>query len=198
MSTPAELGSVELAAAALADAALAAPPRLGSVRLVAVDGPSGSGKSTLADALAATLAARGTSVALIRTDDFATWDAPTSWWPRLADGVLGPLSRGEPGRYRPTVWAFPRGPVDVPVPDVLLVEGVSSARRRVAPWLSLAVWVELAGAAARLERSVARDGEAERAHLAAWQRFEAGWFVVDDTRDRCAHRVSPGPAMTEP
>lgn len=198
MSTPAELGAAELEAAGLAAAALGAPPRLGSVRLVAVDGPSGSGKSTLADALAATLAARGTSVALIRTDDFATWDAPTSWWPRLEDGVLGPLSRGEPGRYEPTVWSEPRGRVDVPVPDVLLLEGVSSARRRVATRLSLAVWVELVGAAVRLERTVARDGESERAHLAAWQRFEAGWFVVDDTRARCAHRVFPGAAVTEP
>lgn len=41
----------------LAGRVLATPPRLGSVRLVCVDGPAGSGKTTLADRLATALAA---------------------------------------------------------------------------------------------------------------------------------------------
>lgn len=168
----------------IVDAVLAAPPRLGRTRLLVLDGPSGSGKSTRADALVAVLRGRGVSTALVRTDDLASWDEPVTWWPRLERGVLVPVAEGRAGRFTPTTWDVPRCDVEVPVTDVLVVEGVSSARRRVAARVSLALWVELVPAAARLERAVARDGEHERAHLRAWQRFEQGWFDVDGTRAR--------------
>lgn len=174
----------------IAAAALAAPARLGAVRLVALDGPSGSGKSTLADVIVGELRDRGVRTALVRTDHFATWDDPVGWWPRLARGVLEPLAAGRAGEYLPTSWGEPVRPVAVAVPEVLVLEGVSSGRRRVAPLLSLLVWVELASAAARLERAVARDGEGERAHLRDWQRFEQGWFAVDGTRARAGAVVA--------
>lgn len=167
----------------LADAVLAAPARLGAVRLVAIDGPSGSGKSTLARALAEEL---GMRTVIVPTDHFATWTDPVSWWPRLADGVLTPLARGESGRYRRMDWSG--GPprlgdwVEVGVPDVLIVEGVSAGRRSVRPLLSLLVWVEVAPASARLELSVARDGAGSRQDFVRWQAFEQGWFAVDETK----------------
>lgn len=170
------------------DRLLDAPPRLGGTRLLAIDGPSGSGKSTLAARLVANLAARGVRTALVPTDHFATWDNPVAWWPDLVEGVLVPLSRGGPGRYRRMVWegGAPRpGPwITVDPPEVLVLEGVSAGRRSAARWTSLLVWVEDADPAARLERAVARDGESCRAELSGWQRFEAGWFAVDGTRGR--------------
>ncbi len=151
--------------------------------LVAVDGPSGAGKSTVARALAVEMGAT-----VVPTDHFATWDDPVAWWPRLLDGVLDPLSRGEPGRYRRMDWSegWPRlGEwITVEPTGVLVVEGVSSARRSIAPRLDLAVWVDGPDEAERLERAVARDGEKSRAHLRRWQEFERGWFAVDDTRAR--------------
>jgi hypothetical protein len=121
----------------------------------------------------------------VSTDHFATWADPVSWWPRLVDGVLDPLRRGEPGRYRRMDWSgeVPRlgDEVAVAVPDVLIVEGVSAGRWSVRPWLNFLTWVDLPDPAARLERAVARDGEHHRAALLAWQRFEIGWFAVDDT-----------------
>jgi uridine kinase len=166
---------------AAAELVLAAPARLGEVRLVAIDGPSGAGKSTFAGSLAAELDA-----VLVPTDHFATWTDPVSWWPRLVDGVLAPLARGEAGRYRRMDWSggSPRlGEwVEVEVPDVLIVEGVSSGRRSVRPELSALVWVELDSASARLARSVARDGESSRPDFVRWQAFEQGWFAVDDTK----------------
>jgi cytidylate kinase-like protein len=162
------------------DGVLAGPPRLGPVRLLAVDGPSGAGKSTVAAALAARLGAT-----VVSTDHFATWADPVSWWPWLIDGVLDPLRHGEPGRYRRMDWSggVPRlgDEVAVAVPDVLIVEGVSAGRWSVRPWLNFLTWVDLPDPAARLERAVARDGEHHRAALLAWQRFEIGWFTVDDT-----------------
>jgi uridine kinase len=165
---------------------LAGPPRLGGVRLLAVDGPSGAGKTTVATALVPLLTAEGAEVAVVPTDHFATWSDPVSWWPRLVDGVLAPFRNGRAGRYRRTEWVHgeprPGAHVDVPVPDVLLLEGVSSGRRSVRDLVTLLVWVDLPDQAGRLARAVARDGESSRARLSAWQRFERGWFTVDGTR----------------
>ena len=177
----------------IADAVLAAPARLGSVRLVAIDGPSGSGKSTLASALATELAERGVRAAIVPTDHFATWTDPVSWWPRLVDGVLTPLASGETGRYQRMDWSsgVPRlgEEIVVAVPEVLIVEGVSSGRTSVRPALSGLVWVEVSPADARLELAVARDGEAARPDFVRWQAFEAGWFAVDGTRTAAEIRI---------
>ncbi|MFE0748974.1 uridine kinase [Gordonia sp. NPDC058843] len=157
--------------------------------IVAIDGPSGAGKSTIADLLVAELRARGVGVTLVRTDDFATWDDPVAWWPELEADVLHPFGRRRDYRYRPRLW---QDGVPTPGPRVwiewqplLIIEGVSSARRRIADRLSHALWLDGGSPAERLERTVTRDGEDARAHLEAWQDFERGWFGVDHTRERC-------------
>jgi energy-coupling factor transporter ATP-binding protein EcfA2 len=170
-------------------ATLAAPPKLGGVRLVAVDGPSGAGKSTLARELVGAFE----HAVLISTDAFATWDDPVAWWPRLRQGVLEPLAQGMPGRYQRMEWpgGVPRlGEwITVEVPEVLVLEGVSAGRRSLQDRLSCLVWVDFGDARARLERSVSRDGEASRAHLRRWQEFEEGWFAVDRPAARAGQKV---------
>jgi len=167
----------------VADAALAEPARLGDVRVVAIDGPSGAGKSTFAAWLCAEFGRRGVRTALISSDDFATWDDPVAWWPRLADGVLAPLARGESGRYRRMDWTsgvpVPGEEIVIAPPEVLVLEGVSVGRASVRPRLSMLCWVAGPDESARLERAVRRDGEASRGHLRRWQAFERGWFAVD-------------------
>lgn len=179
--------------AELADRVRRADARLGAVRLVALDGPSGSGKSVLADELVARLGELGEPVALVRTDDFATWDEPVQWWPRLVDGVLDPLARGRPGGYRRVEWVdgspVPGAQVRVPVPGVLVLEGVSSGRRSMVGTASLVVWVEQPDRELRLRRAVARDGELIRPHVPGWQRFEDDWFAADGTRSRADVRL---------
>jgi uridine kinase len=176
---------------------LAAEPKLGSVRLLAIDGPSGAGKSTLAAAVIAELRARQISVALVRTDEFATWENPVSWWPRLAEGVLDPLREGRPGHYRRMDWTTgsPRlgALVTVEVPDVLVLEGVSSGRSSVRPLLSYLCWVDGPDQAVRLERAVARDGESSRRPLREWQAFERGWFAADTTGQYAVSEGQPLP-----
>jgi uridine kinase len=164
------------------------PPLLGDVTLVAIDGPSGSGKSTVADRLAADIGAT-----VVRTDDFATWDDPVAWWPRLAGGVLEPLAHGRAGRYARTEWAggepYSGEIIIVNPPKVLLLEGVSAGRRSIRRHLSALIWCEVPDRAERLARAVARDGEMSRKPLMAWQDFERGWFAVDGTKAAADHRL---------
>jgi uridine kinase len=167
------------------------PPRLGTTRLVAVDGPSGAGKSTFARNLAEQLNAQ-----LISTDHFATWDDPTTqWWPRLTR-ALDAVAQEKPGRYRKTDWSqgFPcvaeGDEVTISTQGTIILEGFSSARKAIAPRLSLAIFVDLPDEAARLERAVARDGESQRDHFIRWQQYERGWFAVDETKARADYVVT--------
>ncbi|WP_410593558.1 uridine kinase [Amycolatopsis sp. lyj-23] len=162
--------------------------------MLAIDGPSGAGKSTLAAEVVAGLTARGCRPALVSTDAFATWDDPVAWWPELLDGVLRPLAGGVAGAYRRMDWSTgtprPGELVRVPVPDVLVLEGVSSGRASARPLLSHLCWLSGGSEAERLARAVERDGAAARADLARWQRFERGWFAVDGTAEAAGTRLS--------
>lgn len=163
------------------------------MRLLAIDGPSGAGKSTFASQVVHELRGRQVNTALVSTDAFATWDDPVSWWRRLVEGVLAPLEAGNAGTYRRVDWSsgepLPGELVRVDVPEVLVVEGVSSGRTSVRPRLSWLCWLDGGDSEARLARSVARDGEGSRNDLRRWQRFERGWFAVDGTRDAADTRL---------
>nr|WP_157233725.1 (d)CMP kinase [Kibdelosporangium phytohabitans] len=163
--------------------------------MLAIDGPSGSGKSTLARRVVERLGG-SPGAALISTDEFATWDDPVAWWPRLEEGVLRPLAGNRAGCYRRTEWVrdkpTPGELVAVGVPEVLVLEGVSAGRTAVHARLSSLVWVEFADAPARLERSVTRDGERYRTHLLRWQLFETGWFEVDNPSARAGPKFHTG------
>jgi hypothetical protein len=168
----------------LARTVLATRPGLGPVRLICVDGPAGSGKTTFARRLAAALRSAGATVAEIHTDDLLEgWTDMLSFWPRLSEWILEPLARGEPARYRRYDWVggrFEDEWQDLPVPDVLIVEGVTSARAAIRPRLSLGVFVT-ADADARLARGIERDGEALREEWERWMVGERRHFAEDGT-----------------
>jgi hypothetical protein len=167
----------------LARRVLDEPARLGSVRLVAVDGPAGAGKTMFARRLAGALRARGATVAEIHVDDLlAGWTDLARFWPRLEQGVLSRLRRGEPGGYPRYDWHAGRfgERVPVPVPDVLVVEGVSSARAAIRADLTLSAFVT-APRELRLARGLERDGEALREHWLRWMVEEAAHFAADQT-----------------
>lgn len=176
---------------------LARSPRLGRVRLVCIDGPAGSGKTSFAARLAARLSAD--AVGVVHLDDlYDGWSGlDGSLWPRLTAQVLEPLRRGIPGRFQRYDWlsaAFADW-VDVPVPDVLVLEGCGAARRAAAPDAVLSVWVE-APAELRLARGLERDGEGLRAEWLAWTVSEAAHFDRERTRDRADVRLDAYGRMT--
>lgn len=176
------------------------PPRCGSVRLVAIDGPGGAGKSVFAARLAHGFACPQ-EVTVLHTDDFASWETPVGWWPRLEEQVLAFLRHGQPGCFQRYDWATGElGEwVEVPVMPVVLLEGVSSARAAVSAELSYAVWIDTPRAI-RLQRGLARDGEHARAQWHEWMAAEDRHFHTDDTRRRADLLVegNPDPPPADP
>jgi uridine kinase len=190
----ASAGPVSAAEAAqdVVDRALRAAPRLGPVRLVCVDGPAGSGKSTASAALARSAEARGATVTVVHLDDlYDGWAGlEGSLWPRLSAQVLEPLRRRNPGRFQRYDWVAGRFDdwVDVPVTDVLVLEGCGSARRAADEFAVVRVWVE-APPDLRLARGLARDGADARAHWEKWMLDEAAHFAAERTRERADVRL---------
>jgi len=171
-------------------------PRLGDVRLIAVDGPSGAGKTRFAVRLAKQIDAP-----VVHTDDLLDgWADQFTFFDRLEECVLGPLRRGETAFYQRYRWdrgAFDPVPVRLDPAPVVIVEGVSVARRGIRPDLSLIVFVD-APPELRLARALARDGDdsvAFRAYLERWRSAEDRHFAADRTKQH-ADLVVDGSAET--
>ena len=175
----------------IADSIREREPRGRKTRIVAIDGLGGSGKTELARRLAAAL---GDAV-VVHTDDFAR-PGQRGWeWSRMQQQVLEPLLRDAPARYQRYDWDGDRLAEwhEVPVGGTLIVEGVSSLREELGRYWDFAIWVD-APYETRLQRGVARDGEAMRSQWTdVWMPEEQEYFedqrpdlkanlVVDGTR----------------
>jgi uridine kinase len=181
----------------LAERVRTAPARLGPVRLVAVDGPAGAGKTTFAGRLANALRDTGATVVELHTDDLLDgWGDMVTFWPRFDQDVLQQLRGGRPGRYRRYDWHAGRFAdlVPVPVPEVLLVEGVTSARAVIRAELTLSVFIT-APRDLRLARGLARDGAELEPHLVRWFAKEETYFDADRTADHADLLVDGAPAV---
>lgn len=218
LARPARLGAIRLVAVdgpsgsgktsiagPLAEALAAAvngeviQPRRGESGLPVV-GPRTAARSSAAQA-DSSYSKRGATgggrplVAVVSTDLLATWEHPFEWWPTLDEHLLAPLAAHTTARLPVVVWASgnprPGGVITVPPVDFLVLEGVSSGRRAVTDRLSALIWIEVADRGARLERAVARDGEAMRPQLARWQADEDAHFSADGTRTRADVVIAP-------
>jgi uridine kinase len=173
----------------LVEAALRRPPGLGRTRLVCVDGPAGSGKTTLAAALveAAKAAVPDAATVLLHMDDFYEgWSGLNEELSRrLERDVLAPLLEGRTGRYHRYDWHRGRFAEahDVPVADLLLLEGCGSGAARYATASRLLIWVE-APREIRVRRGVERDGADVLPHWGAWMADEERHFARQRTRER--------------
>jgi uridine kinase len=156
------------------------PARLGSGRLVCIDGPAGSGKTTLARQVA-----ESTGALVVGMDDlYPGWEGLFEVDDEVL-GLLGPLNEGRTGWYRRFDWASgeyrERHRVD-PVP-LLVLEGVGSGNRAWRDLITTLVWVE-APNEVRLARGLSRDGEEQRAHWLQWMADEERLFAQEQTRER--------------
>ena len=154
------------------------PEYVGSTVLVGVDGAGGSGKSTLAINLAAALE----RVTLVHIDDFTDWADDTNWqFSTFAERVLEPLLAGVTAKHQRYDW-----PTDTfgewfeLVPNgIVIVEGVTALRPDLRDYWHVSAWVDCPRAL-RLERGIARDGEALRSKwVDQWMPGEDAYFERD-------------------
>lgn len=156
-----------------------AEPRRGGVRIVAIDGLSGAGKTTLAAAVGAALGAP-----VLHMDSiYPGWDGLAESVGLLTTQVLQPLARCEKAAYR--IWDWHRdgwnGTAEVPVCELLVIEGCGSSVGPSGEYAAVRVWVE-APVEVRRERGLARDGAAYRPNWERWAAQEAELFGRDGTR----------------
>ena len=157
-------------------------------RIVAIDGCGGAGKSTLATKLANIL----DNCPVIHTDDFASWDHPLDWYPRVIEQVLEPLRHNHVAHFQKFDWqANQLGQWETVKPcSVVILEGVSSSRSEFRSYLSFAIYIET-NRDLRLKRGLERDGEAA---LPLWQQWmaEEDEYVLRDRPQEYADIVISG------
>jgi uridine kinase len=168
---------------------------------VGVDGQGGSGKSTLAMEF---VARTGRGV-IVEGDDFyrdiaeperAALDAPGGYeryfdWERLRAQVLTPVRSGHGAlRYQRYDWIRKRlgGWVEMPMPDVVVVEGVYTLRPQLLELLDVKIYVRT-GEDTRMDRQIARGQNssdwirrwvaAEDFYVAAYQPWRNADLVID-------------------
>jgi phosphoribulokinase len=138
--------------------------------VVGVDGQSGSGKSTLAQELAQSLSL---SVAIVRGDDFYS-DTPASTkalltpkegyekyfdWRRLRSDVIESIRDGASTlRYQRYDWntAAMGGWTELPMPEVVIIEGVYTLRPELRGAIDITVFVRTSEST-RLQRQKSRS-----------------------------------------
>jgi uridine kinase len=172
----------------LASAIRTTRPRLGRARLVAIDGPAGSGKTTLAAVLQRSLPR---SCVVHMDDVYLGWETDfAEVQSRLRSQLIEPLASGRAARFQRYDWHLERLEdwIDVPVPDVLLLEGVASGARALDDVRSLLVWVEVP-VAERVRRGVARDGDDVLTKWLAWMEHEQAEHLAEHTRARADLRL---------
>jgi uridine kinase len=162
-----------------------------AVRVVAIDGHGGAGKTTLAARLATAL----DNAPVVHTDDFASWDDPLDWWPRLISQVLQPLSEGRSACYQRYDWVTRRLAdwVDLPSASYLVLEGVSASRLSFRPYVTFAIWVD-ARRETCLARGLERDGEGMHQQWLEWMAAEDR-YVASEYPDRRADLVVSGESI---
>ena len=129
----------------------------------------------------------------MHTDDFASHEVPTEWWPRMLHDVVEPLLRGEPASYLPYDWVdrrFADTAVTVEPSDVVVIEGVGATRKAWRDQLTMRIWVDCPRDL-RLARGIERDGEELREFWQHWMAAE-DVYVADEQPHAHADLVVDG------
>lgn len=159
-----------------------------AVKLVAIDGHGGSGKTFLAAQLMRLLKAE-----VLHTDDFASYDNPLEWWPRLVEEVMEPIKNGaQVLSYSRGSWYKNHSPEPVTgqtVTPTMILEGVSSSRKEFRHYLAYAIWVETPKEIC-MRRGIDRD-LANNSVGKSEEEIKADWIRGHQYEDEYVKRDSP-------
>ena len=155
----------------------AAPAMSMQTALIAIDGCGGAGKSTFAAGLSGLL----DDCPIIPTDDFASWEVPLDWYPRMLEQVMIPLSENLPARFQRYDWPSSQLAEwrTVSPQAFVLIEGVSAMREEFKPFLAFSIYVET-DREIRFKRGLQRDGEETREQWLGWMKYEDDYLERDD------------------
>ncbi|MBI3429554.1 MAG: hypothetical protein HY050_05785 [Actinobacteria bacterium] len=164
---------------------LLAPPRCGRTHLLAIDGRAGAGKTTLASNLFLALSTKYRVIVIHMDEIYEGWrlGLGDSLAPRLSH-LLKDLSTGQPHQlpiYDWTLEAF-NSYREIPLVDILIIEGVGSAQRVVREFASATIWLDV-DAASGLKRVLERDGKMIAGHMIQWQIDEDAHHRREKTRE---------------
>lgn len=157
-------------------------------RVIAIDGCGGAGKSTLAANLSNVLK----QCPVIHTDDFASWDHPLNWFPRMIEQVFTPLGMNKAAKFQRFDWLERKlsNWIQIDPQEFVIVEGVSSSRNEFRPYLSFSIYVQTSPGI-RLQRGLARDGDEAKEEWLKWMAAE-NEYVERDEPQRFANMVVDG------
>jgi uridine kinase len=161
-----------------------------STRLVGIDGCGGAGKSVFAERLSKNL----DDAPIIHTDDFASWDNPIDWWPRLNQQVIEPLSQGKDAHWQRYDWGqreLAEWQTIAPG-EVVIVEGVTATRKEWRDKLAYCIWVDCPRDV-RLKRGLARDGQEASPQWRQWMAAEDKYVQDQRPQDHADLVVAGAP-----
>lgn len=152
-----------------------------------IDGPAGSGKTTIADALESAV----DDVVVIHCDELLQGWGGLPGLAGTVESFLSPLAAGRTSHWTRWDWLADGWAESHPVEPggLLVLEGVGSWSPAIAGLVGVLVWVE-ADLDLRLDRGMARDGEAMREHWLRWQVDEQDLHATFRTRDHADLVVS--------
>jgi uridine kinase len=168
-------------------------PQAAKAKIIAIDGCGGAGKSTFATLLSRALG----DCPIAHTDDFASWENPTDWYPRVIKELLDPFTAGRGASFRRTDWVNggPGEVVNIDPTPLLILEGVTASRQAFEQYLTFRCWIETPRAR-RLQRGIERDGEAMRTQWIQWMLAEDRYVAAEQPGQR-AELVISGDTRTE-
>jgi len=154
--------------------------------IIAIDGPAGAGKTTLAKEIFLALSP-AMSVQIIHMDDlYDGWEnALTSELSKVLENLVGHHEAKTSAQIRRYNWAtnsFGKSE-ELPVSDLLILEGVGSADLNIQDRLAALIWMEI-DPLDGLIRVINRDGSQVADQMQKWLTTQAQHFLQHSTREK--------------
>jgi uridine kinase len=154
--------------------------------IIAIDGPAGAGKTTLARELALAFSPK-ISVQVIHMDDlYAGWEnALTDDLSKVLRYLVDQHESSLPAKIQRYNWirsAFEESE-ELPVSDLLILEGVGSADKDLQDRFAALIWMEI-DPEVGLVRVVNRDGVQVQDQMQKWLRTQEQHFLQHSTREK--------------
>lgn len=148
-----------------------------TTKIIAIDGCGAAGKTTLSEKLSKLFG----NCSVIHTDDFASWDDPLNWYPRMIKQALEPLKLNKEARFQKYDWKLRSLDhwITVQPAEFVIIEGVSSSRTEFRTYLAYSIFVH-ADRSLRLSRGIERDGKNTESHWLDWMHAEDVYIRRDE------------------